>query len=122
MSIRFNIMKTEALLEESKERRNLKWAHRVCTFSRFIHIDVWRFCPGHEHTINKIIPLLRKAQEECLTLLDSQQLREDEKKEVTHYIKNVKDRIRNLEENYLQGKHSAFRPGHTLTEPRCEST
>ena len=120
MSIRLSVKNMESLLAARGEKRNMRWAHDVCTASRFVHIDVWRFCAKYNYVENTILPLLKRAITELLAQLDSESLEDAEKETIASYVKNDDDRIKNLKENYLQGKPSAFRPDDTLSEPQSQ--
>ena len=93
----------------SSEIHNLNSAHQVCTASRMIHIGVWVECPSKEYVTNTVLPLLKKA-EESLVALGEDVLEGDERRKVARYANNDRARFRNIKENYLEGKPSAFAP------------
>lgn len=123
MSIELSVRKMKSLLDSLSKKSNaerriiMQLAHDVCTASRFIHLDTWRFCAKYKYVKDTILPTLERAKRELTALLDSESLEKVDKEIISSYIENDKDRIKNLRENYLQGKPSAFRPDHMLSEP-----
>jgi hypothetical protein len=112
--MRSSVTKVKALLKVSPKERGLEWAHSVCTASRFVHIDVWRFCPPCEEVKTEGLPLLEKAHDELSRLLGKQGL---DGGKINDYMKNDMARIKNLRDNYLMGQPSAFRPEDKATWP-----
>lgn len=117
LNIALSIAKMQSLLSMPKENRQImQWAHDVCTTSRFIHICVWKFCPEHDYVRLTVIPLLMTAMKELLTAKDSSGLDEPQKKQIALYVENDELRLRNIEENYLKCRPSAFVPDNKLSE------
>ncbi|MBL7146850.1 MAG: hypothetical protein ISS76_21615 [Phycisphaerae bacterium] len=115
LSLKLSIVKMESLMKVPVKERDVKWAHEVCTTSRMVHLNVWRFCPDREYVKDMVIPLLKKAQDSLLKLCMSKHLEEETKKKISDYAENDGFRAKNLEQNYLHCKPSAFRPGDKLS-------
>lgn len=120
MSVELSCWEMEKLLAIPKGRRDAGWAHDVCTKSRFLHINVWRFCARRDQVAREVIPLLKKARKELLSLLNNRGFKGNRDK-VREYVANDEKRIENLEKTYLQGKPSAFIPNHKLSEPPAKA-
>ena len=119
MSVELSCKEMNKLLAVPRGRRDMRWAHDVCTISRFIHINVWRFCPQRDYVRDTVIPLLKKAKRELLGLSNTKRV---DKEKIEQYVANDEKRINNLEKNYLHGKPSAFIPNHKLSgEPPAEA-
>lgn len=116
MSIELSVRKMESLLKRPPEKRDGTWAHDLCTASRFVHIDVWRYCPQQLYVRDEIVPLLVRAEKELKGLVGEQ----FDKKKVEQYILNDRRRISNISDRYLQGKASAFRPESSLSEAEAQ--
>lgn len=112
MSLVLSIERLESLIMVPVDKRDVRWAHQICTASRFVHINVWRFAPERKQA-RDIIKLLQRARKELLSMVNSGDFDKD-KEEIETYNENVGRRIRNVEENYLAGKPSAFVPDHKL--------
>lgn len=116
MSLQQSIAKISFLLEVPDEKRDMKWAHDMCTASRFIHLDVWKFCSEHKCVEDTVIPLLGDKIPKAVNAMLKKNFSEKEKKEISVYLKNVELRKNNLEMNYLKGKPSAFVPDSMISE------
>ncbi|HUT28548.1 MAG TPA: hypothetical protein VMX13_02060 [Sedimentisphaerales bacterium] len=118
MSLVLSIQKLESMIMVPVEERNVEWAHDICTSSRFVHVNVWRFQPDRKR-VRDIIELLERARSELLSILNSGDYDNDRKK-FQEYIDNVGARVANLKNNYLTGKPSAFAPHDKISEQRHE--
>lgn len=98
----------ELLLSVAPEERDARWAYNVCVLSRHVHINVWDDCPQAE-IVEGIIGLLNRARDQ-IRKLDVKGYSQHDKEEVDVHIINIGRRIKNLHDNYLQGKPSDFRP------------
>jgi len=120
MSLVLSIERLESLIMVPVDKWDAEWAREVCTASRFVHLNVWIFTPKREQA-RDIIKLLQRARKDLLSMVNSGDFDKD-KKVIEPYIENVGGRIRNLKENYLVGKPSAFVPDDKLSEPRHETS
>ena len=114
MKVQIYIAKLKSLLGVPIKKRNLAWAKEVCTCSRFIHINVWRFCEERGYVEGQIVMLLKKAAKGIAALGESKG--EEEKFEV--YKCNIEKRVVNIEKNYLKGKRSAFVPDDMISKAK----
>jgi len=107
-------------LSKEQQSEGKKYARDLCICCRFVHMDVWTYCPDYDYVNKEIITLMHRAQEEIdkLVLLLEKQQDKEGAKEVTIYKKNIGLRITNLQENYVQGKVSAFVPDSKISEPK----
>ena len=121
VSLKLSIAKMESLMKVVKEQRDAAWAHDVCTTSRMVHLNVWRFCPDRKYVRDTVIPLLKKAKKNLLELCESKRL-EGVRTKIFEYAENDRFRILNLERNYLNCRPSAFRPGHKLSVWESEAS
>lgn len=94
------------------EKRDLGWVKEVCRHSKLIHINVWRFYVERWYVEHKVLPLLNKIIGEIAALGK----RKSGKSGLDVYGSNVAKRVKNLKENYLEGKRSAFVPGDKIRE------
>lgn len=120
MSLVLCCQQMKRLLAVPPSERGATWAHDLCTASRFIHINVWRFCPKHDEVRNTVLPLLKDAKRELLCLIQNTSV-EEARKKIGEYASNDEKRIANIEKNYLSGKLSAFLPDHKLSEPPAQA-
>lgn len=100
-----------SLLKIPRRERGVGWAHEVCTYSRYIHINIWSDRPSINYVKNEILDKLLKnatSQTEVLGKLD--RFNEVERNEIMHFNQNDKLRVKNLEENFLNGLPSDFDP------------
>ncbi len=111
-----SIQNLKSLIEARESGRNPDWAHAVCTASRFIHVYVWRECPPREYVKSEVVPLLKEAEKAIRVLADSGAYDEETEHVLGVYADNDALRIKNIEENYLLGRLSAFRPEEKIKE------
>ena len=102
------------LLKVPSENRSAEWGHHCCTYSRFVHVRVWMECPSRESLIRNVIPLLKKIKKELLELCDRDDISEGDRQRIAAYAANFRMRIRNIENNYMKQKPSAFLPDEQL--------
>lgn len=144
------IVRMQDLLSLPEKLRDAKWAHDVCTASRFVHVDVWVRSLDREYVRDTVLTVLRSSLEALQALVSDKRLvkenernslgnavfallcsalalfglkvgkvlEKDTKALILEYIENEKLRIRNIEENYLKGKPSAFVPDDLISEPQ----
>lgn len=118
MSIRLAARKFEGLVDGPKnEQGRMTWARDVCIGSRSIHVATWRFCPPREFVTETVLPLLLCAQKKLSELVGVKDLSSEDRKKLKTYARNLDLRIRNISDNYLRGRPSAFIPDDTLSEP-----
>jgi len=117
MSVKLSMKTMESLLALPVKKRDMRWAHDVCTASRFIHINVWRFCTPRKQVETDVIPLLKKARDKLRELMGKKGFNDTK---LSQYVENDTRRISNLEDNYLKGRFSAFRPDDTLSGPESQ--
>ena len=118
MSYELSVKQMRSLLALSEDDRNMDWAHDVCTMSRFVHINVWKFCAPREYVRTQVIPLLENAKKQLLNLAN---MKGFDTSKILDYAENDTARIKNLKDNYLEQKPSAFRPGDKLSEPEFKA-
>lgn len=104
------LKRTESLLTVPKRKRDFRWAHEVCTMSRFIHLNVWTSCAEDEYVKRQVLPLLKKAAHELEAIRKAGGQDNDTKIALLATRRNVEARIRNLQTNFLAGKLSDFMP------------
>ena len=104
----------ETILNTLPEGRNPDWPHILCRISRLIHIAVWDEGTDFIST-QKVIGLLNKAKDQ-MCAFDTSVYDEDEQKRIKKHIRNVTWRIKNIEDNYMQGKLSDFAPDDKLDD------
>ena len=109
------LYKLEFLLTVPNTKRDGNWADNVCLESAFVHINVWKFCPKREIVREIVIPSLREARRQLLVLARSNKGRPLAER-IVERANNVRDRLNNLERNYLCGKPSAFIPDSTISK------
>jgi len=101
------------LLDEnriSKTDRDINWARQCCTYSRCVHLNVWRDNTPIEIVRNEITPLLTKAEEGLCELEEKYLGKEKYKSEIEYYKTNVCLRKQNLAENFSNENPSDFPP------------
>ncbi len=111
--------RTCKLLDTKKfplRKRDSEWSRLICSYSRCIHVNVWRDRVSKEYVNSKIIPLLRLAKEQVSVLLESDSVSGEDKNQIKWYSENVRLREGNLFNCYLNDLDSRF-PVDTI-EPR----
>jgi len=104
------------LIERDEELWNAEWSHDVCTAGRFVHIDVWTRFLGKDYVESTVIPLLEKAKEKLLKFKSHEGLSPNDIARIKVYIENNARRTKNIRENYLKAKPSAFTPEDKISE------
>ena len=90
------------------------WAHFLCTYSRFVHLNTWtdhesiqrvndEFIPEFERPQHSIEDLLRQTEEYGF---DAEQV-----EKLGLYLDHIVARLNNLKANYCTGLDTAFDPG-----------
>ena len=74
----------------------LKWAHYVCTYSRYVYLNVFKYRPSAKRVRNEVIPILENAKAAIGDLLQRCDLGKEDESDLTHYIENISIRIENL--------------------------
>jgi hypothetical protein len=122
MSIRLAVRKFEGLADGPKnEKGRMTWARNVCIESRSVHVATWRFCPPRDFVAETALPLLLRAQKKLRELVGIKDLPNEEREKLETYSRNLELRIRNIAENYLHGRPSAFIPDDKLSEPTAKA-
>jgi hypothetical protein len=111
----------EFLLGTPPKERDMEWARRVCTTSRYLHVDVWRFCLKHDYVRKDVLPLLREARRKLRSLARRKDLEDGQGSKIREYVENDELRISNIEKNYLKGKKSAFVPDSMISMLESEA-
>lgn len=109
------VFRLRSALEVPLEDRKVKWGRRGCINSRFVHKNIWKSRPEKARVEQEIIPLLRETKEAVITLC-FEYCKENKKKKLVEYARNIALRIANLEENYLNDKPSDFAPDDRLVK------
>jgi len=100
-----------SLLDVPPAERGVSWAHEVCTYSRYIHINVWTERPSIRYVRKEIVgKLLNKAAREVEVLATLNRFNEVERSEIQHFHKNISLRVENIKNNFLSGRPSDFDP------------
>ncbi len=101
------------LLDENhihRTDRDIEWARLCCTYSRCVHLNVWRDNTPIDIIKEQITPLLEKAEEELGRLEREYAGKEKFTSEIEYYKTNIHLREENLSENFANGKPSGFPP------------
>jgi len=98
---------------ESSREEIIEWAHHLCSYTRYVHLNVWTDRESVRRVKDVFLEEFDKAKR-CLNelLIASKELglSLEEKKSVEHYRGNVTARERNLRERYCRGLMSRFEP------------
>jgi len=113
--VSLSILKMKSLLAVPLKMRNVAWAHDTCTTSRFIHLDVWRFGLKRQYVEKRVLPLLIQAKAELRALAESG-VEVSDREKIYMYMRNDELRIKNIQENYLNGKPSGCVPNDTISD------
>ena len=111
------------LMDENKfptKQRYLEWAGLCCSYSRCIHVIVWRDSVVKQRVTSEIIPLLGRAEKQVTLLHAISGIDDQNKIEIVCYAENIRLRHGNLEQNYLNDVASCF-PADVM-EPRLAVT
>jgi hypothetical protein len=108
----------EKLLKRPKSKRDMGWAHDVCTVGRSLHVDVWDEWWEDDYVEGTVLDLLKRAVT-GLEQLSASEKNARRRCTIQEYSVNDKMRIKNITDNYLQGKLSEFPPDSTLSEIRA---
>lgn len=90
--------------------RNIEWARLCCTYSRCLHLNVWRDNTPSDKVRSEIIPLLEKAEKQVGQLEKRYAQEKEYASESQYYRTNIQLRKTNLSENFANGKPSEFPP------------
>lgn len=112
-----NVITLRALLQR-RTKRDLTWAHNVCTTGRFAHRDVWIRTLERSYVDKTVVPLFSKAVSALRSFAKSKSLTPKEKKLVEVFIRNNSCRKRNIKMNYLKGKRSNLLPDDKVSGPK----
>lgn len=117
MNLMFYIDRMKYLLDDVlADERGVEWGHDVCTCSRFVHINTWKSCSDRDCVKKEVIPLLTRARDDVLAAREGGGGSCADKKKLTEYADNIETRIKNIANNYMQGKSSAFVPKDKISE------
>lgn len=83
---------------------DLVYAHGRCLESEELHEAVWSWEPDKSDVQSKVIPAL----EDALRLMQLANVEEHQKEFLAGYINNIRARIDNLRDRYLEDLPSAF--------------
>lgn len=121
MSLALSMGELERLLVVPMDERDVRWIHSICTVSRMIHLNVWRFCPERKYVESNVVKLLKRAQNELRSMANCGDFTPSEIARINQYLQNIDNRIDNIRSNYLEGRPSAFRPDDSLSEPPAQA-
>ena len=110
----------DRLIRVLPEERDLDWVHELCNVSRYIHLDVWGCCCEHSYVEEAVLQLFRKTVRELDAMATVGGISSAMKRAVVVAKRNVTIRIKNLEENYLQGKPSRCEPPSDCDDLRAK--
>jgi hypothetical protein len=74
----------------------LEWAHYVCTYSRYLYLNVSKYRCSVGRVQDEIIPLLEKARQLIVDLIEKADFDKEVETELSHYGENISLRIKNL--------------------------
>lgn len=112
LRLEHTVEELESSMNTIPDKRDPDWPHMWCRLSRLIHIAIWDECPEPKYT-QKIIEILTEVTNQ-LCALDTRGYDQDEKQRIKRHLRNIKLRIKNLKDNYTQGKPSDFAPDDKL--------
>ena len=85
-------------------------ARKICVCSRYVHKNIWVSQPENTKVNPPILDALKKSRE-VVNSIDKKRIEDKETVEcITELDKNISHRIKNIEDNYLTGKPSKFKP------------
>ena len=85
----------------------IRRAHDICTYSRFVHMNVWRDRITTKRVQEDVILLLENAEKK-VNELKEYCVSAKNKKEIAGWVTNIQLRTKNLRVNYVNGRHSDF--------------
>lgn len=88
--------------------RKLLIAHHLCGYSRYVHINSWRYRISITRVQSEVIQELENARLNLSNLFKKEELTKDESDKINRYQRNILDRETNLQDNYCKGKPSSF--------------
>lgn len=106
--------------DSSPSEEKIEWAHFLCTYTRFIHLRTWLDSEPIMKVQDAYVPQFHLADESIGELLERKKefgFSRTQVEKLKRYRKNLNARKMNLENNYCQGKDSAFDPG--TVHPQC---
>lgn len=74
----------------------LEWAHYVCTYSRYLYLNVSKYRCSVGRVQDEIIPMLQKARELVADLKQKSDFSKKDQADLDDYCKNIDLRIKNL--------------------------
>ena len=92
----------------------VRWAHFLCTYSRFVHLNTWTDHESIKRVKNEIIPEFERSQHNIQDLLNHTKdfsFNDEQLKKLELYLAHIIARLNNLKINYCMGHDTAFDPG-----------
>ena len=74
----------------------LEWAHYLCTYSRYLYLNVWKYRCSVDRVRDNIIPILKNAKALIARLVQEYDLSKKDKSDLAKYEENISLRIKNL--------------------------
>ncbi len=74
----------------------LEWAHYLCTYSRYLYLNVSKYRCSVGRVQDEIIPMLEKAQELVADLKRKSDFSKEDQADLGDYCANIGLRIKNL--------------------------
>ena len=88
-----------------------EWAHFVCTYTRYVHLNTWADDESVERVEGEFLPEFLRASGFLVDLLEKRtcfRFSREECKKLKKYTANIVARHKNLRDNFCRGLDSAF--------------
>jgi hypothetical protein len=100
--------------EDSSTEEVMEWAHFLCTYSRFLHLNTWTDRESIKRVEKEFLPEFDKAISHIDTLLEQPErfgFDTDNCTKLNLYSAHISARSANLKKNYCSSLGTAFDPG-----------
>jgi len=90
----------------SPNEKRIEWAHYLCTYARYVHLNTWADCEPIERVADEFVPELEKSERLIARLLERRKELRFTKSQIhklKRYKKNVTMRKNKLVRNYCGG-------------------
>ena len=90
------VLRSGAVAGGDDQPEHLEWAHYLCTYSRYVYLNVWKYRCSVDRVRDNIIPILKNAKSLIERLAQECDLSKKDKMDLTKYGENIGLRIKNL--------------------------
>ncbi|MFC1635020.1 hypothetical protein ACFL5Z_09270 [Planctomycetota bacterium] len=103
-----SVLNKTKINKNSPTTAKMQLAHYLCSYSRYVHVNAWRFRISINRVKKTIRNELEKAEQKIRKMLESGKLAKAQKQKLSHYARNIAARKKNLLDNFCTGRPSEY--------------